>query len=98
MELIIFEKDSYYKMMEEMMALMYKVIRQAKQDALEAAGEEGDFLTTQAALQLLGVKSRNRLYELREQKAIEFYQHGRRILYSKKSIIAYLKAQKITNQ
>ncbi|WP_103072260.1 helix-turn-helix domain-containing protein [Aquimarina sediminis] len=96
MELIIFEKESYYKMMEEMMTLMYKVIRQAKEDALDAKGESADFIGTKDAMKLLGVKSRNRLYDLRDAKQIEYYQHGRRILYSKRSIITYLKSQKIT--
>ncbi len=94
MKLIVFEEKTYYKMYEEMLRRMYKIASEEK--ALSCSEEEHDFLTTTEALKLLKLKSRNRLYNLREQKEIVFYQHGRRVLYSKKSIIAYIKRQKIT--
>ncbi len=96
MELIVFEKDSYYKLMEETMVLMYKVIQEKHKEISSVDEDEKDFISTTEAMKLLRIKSRNRLYDLRDQKAIVFYQHGRRILYSKKSIIAYLKGQEIT--
>ncbi|WP_378181995.1 helix-turn-helix domain-containing protein [Aquimarina sp. SS2-1] len=96
MELIIFEKEAYYKMMEELMGMMYKVMREAKEDAIDAKAKSKDFIGTKDALRLLGLKSRNRLYDLRDQKVIEWYQHGRRVLYSKRSLIKYLESQKIS--
>ncbi|TSE02881.1 helix-turn-helix domain-containing protein [Aquimarina algiphila] len=95
MELIVFEKDSYYKLMEETMVLMYKVIHEKHKQIQSATEEEHDFLTTEQALKLMGLKSKKRLYMLRDEKLIDYYQHGRRKLYSKKSIIAYLNGQKI---
>ena len=96
MELIIFERDSYYRMLEEMMGVVYQTIRKAKEDAIDAKGDSHDFISTREAMRLLNVKSRNRLYELRDAKLIEWYQRGRKILYSKRSIIAYMKSQKIS--
>ncbi len=95
MELIVFEKDSYYQLMEETLVLMYKVIHEKHKETISIEQDENDFISTTEAMKLLRIKSRNRLYDLRDQKAIVFYQHGRRILYSKKSIITYLKGQKI---
>ncbi|TPN82957.1 helix-turn-helix domain-containing protein [Aquimarina algicola] len=96
MEVIVFEKETYFKLMEETMTLMYKVIEEKHKEAIANAEEEKEFLTTKEALKLMGLKSKTRLYALRDQKIIEYYQHGRRKLYSKKSIIAYLNGQKIT--
>ncbi|WP_108866884.1 helix-turn-helix domain-containing protein [Aquimarina aquimarini] len=95
MELIIFEKESYYRLMEETMSLMYKVVREALKEEQKNMTREDDFISTIEAMKLLGVKSRNRLYELRNEKIIEYYQHGRRVLYSKKSLLEYLEGQKI---
>jgi len=95
MQIIVFEEEAYYKMMEETMALMYKVINQASKEQKQALAEEEDFITTREAMKILGIKSRNRLYQLRDEKAIVYYQHGRRILYSKRSLISYLQGQRI---
>ncbi|WP_033566540.1 helix-turn-helix domain-containing protein [Aquimarina longa] len=96
MEIIVFEKESYYKLMEETTALMYKIIQQTHLETVKATTSEHDFLTTKEALQLMGLKSKGRLYKLRDEKLIDYYQHGRRKLYSKQSILAYLNSQKIT--
>jgi len=95
MELIVFEKDSYYKLMEETMVLMYKVIHEKHKEMKIATSDENDFLNTTEAMKLLKIKSRNRLYDLRDEKSIVVYQQGGRVLYSKKSIIDYLKGQEI---
>ncbi len=95
MQLIVFEEDSYYKMMEETIAVMYKVIDQETKERKQALAEEKDFISTNEAMKILGIKSRNRLYQLRDEKAITYYQHGRRILYSKRSLIEFLKGQRM---
>lgn len=95
MELIVFEKESYYKMMEEVMSLMYKIIREAKADAIKSAGKDDDLISTEEAYTLLGLKSRHRLLELRKEKIIRGFQHGRRVLYSKQDILNYIYDQKI---
>ena len=95
MELIVFEKDSYYKLMEEMMRLMYKVVREAKTDAIKSAKKDEDLLTTKEAFELLGLKSRHRLLKLRKDKIIRGYQHGRRVLYSREDILNYIRGQQL---
>jgi len=96
MEVIVFDKNSYYKMQEEVITLMYKVI-QSLQDEHQKNNtkEKNDFINTKEALQLMGLKSKDRLYKLRDAKLIDCFQHGRRILYSRRSIIKYLKDQQM---
>ncbi len=95
MEMIIFEKESYYKMMEEVMQRMYKVIREAKVDAIQSTKTEDEYVTTEEAFALLGLRSRHRLLQLRKDGVIRGFQHGRRVLYSKLDIVKYIFEQKI---
>lgn len=81
-----------------MMTMMYKVIRLEKEATMQGLEEEDDYITTEEALKLLNLKSKNRLYQLRRENIIDFFQHGRRAIYSRKSIIAYIQAHKISKK
>ncbi|WKN44892.1 helix-turn-helix domain-containing protein [Tunicatimonas pelagia] len=90
MEIIVFESDAYRRMQQEMLGLIRQAVREAKQEALQQASPENDWLTGEEAKQLLGIKSKTKLQALRDTDAIIFSQHGRIIKYSKKSILAFL--------
>ena len=95
MEVIIFESKAFHKLMEEVMGTVYKTVRQAKEDALKAKAVSKDYVGTMDAVKLLGLKSKKRLYQLRDEKLIDWYQHGRKVLYCKQSIIRYIENQKV---
>lgn len=90
MEIIIFESEAYRRMQQEMLGLIRQAVRDAKQEALELASPENDWLTAEEAKKLLGIKSKTKLQALRDTDAIVFSQHGRIIKYSKKSILTFL--------
>lgn len=90
MELIIFESDAYYSMRQDLLLEIREAIKEAKKEALQEASPENDWLPTDDAKKLLGVKSKTKMQELRDTDAIKFSQHGRIIRYSKKSILEFL--------
>lgn len=52
--------------------------------------ENDDWLSPESAKKLLGIKSKSKLQQLRDNGEILFSQHGRIIKYSKKSILNFL--------
>ncbi len=90
MEIIIFEKEAYYRMQKDLLKLVKQAIKEAKQEAIEEASPENDWLTAEEAKKLLGIKSKTKLQMLRDNSDIVFSQHGRVIKYSKKSILSFL--------
>ena len=75
--------------------MMHEVVKKNNADTINKKDDLSDLITTTQALKLLGLKSKNWLYELRNSNHIEYYQYGRRVLYSKKSILNYLEAHKV---
>ncbi|GAB3343286.1 hypothetical protein GCM10027429_33680 [Marivirga atlantica] len=90
MEIIVFEKEAYQKMHKDLINLVKQAIREAKEEALANADPANDWLSTEEAKKLLGIRSKTKLQELRDIEAIRFTKHGRIIRYSKKSILEYL--------
>jgi len=85
MEIIVFEKDTYWKMQAQLMQMFQKTIQ-------EATAPADDWITTEQAKALLGVKSKSKMQELRDTNAIKFSKHGKKtIMYSKKSVLEFLK-------
>jgi hypothetical protein len=85
MEIIIFEKSSYWRMQRELMSMF--------QDALKDANKksEDDWISTEEAKALLGVKSKSKMQELRDEDKIKFSKHGKKLIkYSRSSILKYL--------
>jgi hypothetical protein len=85
MEVIVFEKEAYWKMQAELMKMF--------QETLKAATKQPeDWISTEEAKQLLGVKSKSKMQELRDTNAIKFSKHGTRLIrYSRASILEHLK-------
>lgn len=82
MEIIVFEKQAYYKMVEEM--------KKAVKDAAKNGKEVKEWLSTSEVKELLGFKSKSKMQQLRDSGDILFSQHGRTIKYSQKSIVEFL--------
>ena len=84
MEVIVFEKEAFKKLIDELtVRIIQNVERHYKQE--EWIGED-------EAKKLLGIrgKGRSTLQKLRDNLAIEFSQFGRIIRYSRSSILRFL--------
>lgn len=84
MEIIVFEKDTYWKMQSDLMRMFREALHEAQKP-------EDDWISTDDAKILLGVKSKSKMQELRDTNSIKFSKHGKIIKYSKISILEYLK-------
>jgi hypothetical protein len=92
------------KMSEEMQTALLiffkKLIKSCVVEALndqksnktqESPKETEEWLSTEDAKKLLGIKSKSKLQQLRDHGDILFSQHGRILKYSRKSILDFLK-------
>ena len=93
MEIIVFEKDAYYKMIEELMSMVKTSVKEAKDETYKEKYEI-DWIDDKEVKALLNIRSKARLQQLRSAGDIEFTKYGRKIQYSKKSVIAYLNKNK----
>jgi hypothetical protein len=89
MELIVFEKEAYYGMLEEVKGLVKRAIEEAIVGQRIGKGNE-EWIDAEEAKKLLGVRSKTKMQQLRDQAQIKFSQHGRKIKYSRKSIVEFL--------
>ncbi|WP_010182708.1 helix-turn-helix domain-containing protein [Aquimarina agarilytica] len=90
MEVIVFESEAYKALQRELMQQMHSIIKNAKEEALRNADPAQDWISTDEAKKLLGVKSKTKMQELRDMGELIFSQSGRIIKYSKTSILNYL--------
>lgn len=91
MEVIVFEKEAYQALRKELLKEMYEAIRDAKEEALRNRDPSYDWIDPAEAHQLLGIKSKGKMQELRDLEEIKFSVTGsRNIKYSKKSIVDYI--------
>lgn len=88
MEVIVIHSEAFQKLHEDLMQELRQTLQEANQ--LSTSDSSSDWIDTNKAKHLLGVKSKSKMQELRDQGAIRFSQHGRIIKYSKKSIIQFL--------
>lgn len=89
MNVIVFEDETYYKMLEEFSKLI--------KDAAKEMKAESEWLSTDEAKKLLGFKSKSKLQQLRDAGEIIFSQNGRIIKYSRKSILGFLERNTVRN-
>ncbi|OED35739.1 hypothetical protein AB832_06165 [Flavobacteriaceae bacterium (ex Bugula neritina AB1)] len=90
MEIIVLESEAYTQLQKEMMQMLRTTVREAKEEALANMDPANDWLSTQEAKKLLGIKSKTKMQELRDYDEIIYSKAGKIIKYSKKSILAYL--------
>ncbi|MEL6941987.1 MAG: helix-turn-helix domain-containing protein [Bacteroidota bacterium] len=87
MEVIVFQKEAYERLQEELFLRFHETLLKANKAAKTLNKE---WLSTQEALDFLGFKSRTKLLELRDQGLIEYSQYGRMVKYSRKSILDFV--------
>jgi len=90
MEIVVFDSEAYHDLKKEVLQIVYKTIREAKEEALRNMDPANDWISSEQARELLGIKSKTKLQELRDYDEIVFSKAGKVIRYSKKSILAYL--------
>jgi hypothetical protein len=91
MELITFESNAYYHLQAEQLKQFKQALIEAQLEAIKAASIAVDWITITEAKQLIPYRSKTKWQELRDSGEIVFSKFGRKILYSKKSLIEYIK-------
>ena len=90
MEVIIIDSKAFKKLKEDLFEEFKQVLIEAKKETLAQLAIESDWISTEEAKKLLGIKSKSKMQQLRDYGEIVFTKPGKIILYSKKSIITYL--------
>ncbi len=90
MEVIIIDSKAFKKLKEDLFEEFKQVLIEAKKETLAQLAMESDWISTEEAKKLLGIKSKSKMQQLRDYGEIVFTKPGKIILYSKKSIITYL--------
>ncbi|NVK65985.1 MAG: helix-turn-helix domain-containing protein [Flavobacteriales bacterium] len=90
MEVIVFEKESFNKLIDELTVRIIQNVERHYHDK-EWIGED-------EAKELLGIRGKGRtcLQRLRDTLAIEFSQFGRIIRYSRSSILQFLEKHRMS--
>lgn len=84
MEIIVFEKDTYWKLQAE----LFRLFREQMKDLQKP---QDDWINTAEAKKLLGIRSNSKMQQLRDNMAIRYSKHGKKLIqYSKSSILDYL--------
>ncbi|UZO82117.1 hypothetical protein NBT05_06500 [Aquimarina sp. ERC-38] len=84
MEVIVFEKATFYKLIDELTHKIYERF------IITEKGGATDWIDTNKAKKLLGIKSRVKMQQLRDVYAIQFAKIGKTYQYSKNSILKFL--------
>ncbi len=88
MEIIVFEKESFYKLIDE---LTIRIINNS-----EKYFKREEWIGESEAKSLLGIKSKSKMQQLRDNIKIEFSQHGKIIRYSRSSILKFLEQNRLS--
>jgi uncharacterized NAD(P)/FAD-binding protein YdhS len=83
MDVIVINSDAYKMLVAE----IRKTVRETVH---EVAHPKSDWIGEKEAMDLLGVKSKTTLQNLRDSQEFKFSKHGRIIRYSNKSILEFL--------
>lgn len=89
MEVIIFEKEAYNKMIVELVSTIRKTIKETQEEYIKQH-HTAEWITLKEAQKLLPYKSKATWQKFRDTGKIVFTQNGRSILYSRKSILELL--------
>lgn len=88
MEIIVFEKESFYKLMDELTVRIFKTA--------ENYFKPQEWIDAREAKNLLGIKSKSKLQQLRDSLKIEFSRNGKIIRYSRSSILKFLEQNRLS--
>jgi hypothetical protein len=95
MNIIVFESEAYYKLLAEQIELFKQSLAESQTFSAESKLNSKEWLTESEAKEIIPYRSKTKWQDLRDQGAVEFAQFGRKILYSKKSLYAYISKNKI---
>ena len=95
MEIVVFQKEAYYKMVGELISMFEDSIRKIHDEAGKNSTAV-DWIELDEAKRLLGLKSKTVMQRLRSNGDIVFTKYGKKIKYSRKSIMEYLNKNKIS--
>lgn len=87
MKVIVFEDETYYKLINEFAQMVNKA---SKETNLEI-----EWISAEEVKKLLGFKSKSKMQQLRDNGEIIFTQHGRIIKYSRKSCMEFLERHRV---
>lgn len=87
MEVITIEKEAYYKLLKEFAVMVKK--------AAEHVKKESEWISEVEAKNILGIKSRSKMQQLRDQVLVEFSQYGKIIRYSRSSILRFIEKHRV---
>ena len=90
MEIIVFEKETYYKMLAEMKRTVREALKEAKQEPVPNKHED-NWIPRKEAEAILKCKV-DKLRQLREDGKIKWSAHGRKVLYFKPSLYKLLES------
>ncbi|HET6243521.1 MAG: DNA-binding protein [Bacteroidetes bacterium] len=93
MDVIVIDSEAF-----DALKIEFKTyVKQAVAEALaeKKAAEDSDWISIEVAQILLPFKSKTSWQKLRDTSTIKFTQFGRKIMYSRKSILEYLNSNKI---
>lgn len=88
MEIIVFEKEAFYKMIDELTIRAFK--------NAERYFEKNEWIGAEEVKKILGVKSKAKLQQMRDNFEIEFSQFGKIIRYSRSSILKFLEKNRVS--
>ncbi len=88
MEIIVFEKESYYKMLAEMKRAVKDAVKESKSESKQVSDTD-QWVEGKEAETILKCK-RDKLKQLRDDEKIRVSHHGRKILYYKPSLYEFL--------
>ena len=85
MDVIVINSDAYKMLVAE-------IRKTVKETVKEVAYPKSDWIGEKEAMDLLGVKSKTTLQNLRDSQEFKFSKHGRIIRYSYESILEFLES------
>lgn len=90
MEIIVFEKETYYRMLAEMKRTVKEALKEAAGESNHTA-ESDQWIDGKEAQHILRCKC-DKLRQLRDDEKIKASHHGRKILYFKPSLYGFLES------
>lgn len=90
MEIIVFEKETYYKMLAEMKKTVREALKEAKHEPALSKNED-DWISRKEAEVILQCKV-DKLRQLRDDGEIKTSKHGRKVLYFRPSLYKFLES------
>ena len=98
MEVIVFEQESYYKMVRELKQQIKEAVKDARTESVESAKKNkvrNNWISSDEAMDILGIRSKTTLQKYRDENNIKYSQSGRLIRYYKPSLYDFLETSTV---